>query len=380
MGSFSGSTAHSTQQSARAIGRRIYSLGVIISSSGWGHLMSNWSPIPNCDATRVLQMLEGYRATCLIASGIQLGLIEALRDAPVSEEDLAHTLGAHQPSLRRFLRALGVLGIVQDQQSAVGLTSMGRLLLKDASALRDRAILIAEEHLPAWANLRQSALTGNAAFDDVFGMNVWQHRKEHPHLGESFNRIMVNDQVQSQRAVLDAYDFESCNLIVDVGGGHGALISQLLAKYPRLSGVLFDQPWVLEGATSGLAAAGVLHRCRLVGGSFFDSLPAGGDVYLLQHILHDWDDENCLKILRGCCAAMGSSSTLLVVENIMPESPAEATNVVMLDIHMMAVLGGRERTFPEYEALLTSAGFAPPELRETRAKTAVILTNAKHKK
>jgi hypothetical protein len=340
--------------------------------------MSELSPIPNNDSTRVLQMIEGYRATCLIASVVQLGLIEALRNAPVSEEDLAHSLGAHQPSLRRLLRALNVLGIVQDQQSAVGLTSMGRLLLKDVSALRDRAILAAEEYLPAWANLRQSVLTGKPSFDDILGMNIWQHREEHPHLNESFNRIMVMDQIESQGALLDAYDFEGCNLTVDLGGGHGALLSQILARYPRMNGVLFDQPWVIEGARSGLAAAGVLDRCRLIGGFFFDSLPPGGDAYLLQHILHDWDDENCLKILRNCCAAMGSSSTLLVIENIMPECHAEAANVVMLDIHMMAVLGGRERTFLEYEALLTSAGFAPPALRKTLAKTGIIVANAKH--
>ena len=158
MGSFSGSTAHSTQQSARAIGRRIYSLGVIISSSGWGHLMSNWSPIPNCDATRVLQMLEEYRATCLIASGIQLGLIEALRSDRYPRRIVGAPLGAHQPSLRRFLRASASSVSCKINRSEVGLTSMGRLLLKDASALRDRAIASSPKSAcPGWANLRQSA-------------------------------------------------------------------------------------------------------------------------------------------------------------------------------------------------------------------------------
>ena len=167
---------------------------------------------------------------------------------------------------------------------------------------------------------------------------------------------MADLHARARRSVLGAHDFSGSRLVVDVGGGRGALMAEILQQYPDARGVLFDQPQVVEGAQTLLATAGVLSRCRITGGSFFESVPADGDVYILQYILHDWDDGNCATILRNCRAAMRPSSVLLVVENIVPDGARPADFVTILDLHMMVMLGGRERTVSEYRSLLQSAG------------------------
>jgi hypothetical protein len=324
-------------------------------------------------ASELTEALNGYRATCVLATAVELGLIDALRDAPRDEEELARALGAHRPSLQRLLRALQALGIVHPANGAVGLTGAGRMLLDDSLALCDRAVLAAGEYLPAWANLRHSVLTGEPAFDGVFGMNVWQHREVNPRLGEAFQRVMAADYAQTQHAVVKACDLDDCRLVVDVGGGRGHLLVQLLAKYPHMQGILFDQPSVVNEAMSLAFDAGVRDRMRAVGGSFFEAVPEGGDAYLLQHILHDWDDEPCLQILRACREAMRPASRLLIIENVLPDKRDADIRLAMLDLHMMAVLGGRERTQLDYEALLTSAGFEPVKCSKTHTHCEIMV-------
>jgi hypothetical protein len=306
--------------------------------------------------TRLLDLLQGYRATCVIVTAIKLGVLEHLRAGPVTAQELADQLGAHRSSLLRFLHALEVVGVVEPLANGVVLTSMGRLLLSPEAGLRERAILTGAEYVPAWLELGHSVMTGEPAVPAVFGTTAWEHRKSHPELGECFDRAMADQQARARRSVLGAYDFAGSRLVVDVGGGRGTLMAEILQQYPNASGLLFDQPHVVEAAQPLLAAAGVLDRCRITGGSFLDSVPAEGDVYILQYILHDWDDSNCATILRNCRAAMRPSSVLLVVENIVPESARPADFVTMLDLHMMVMLGGRERTLSEYRSLLRSAG------------------------
>jgi O-methyltransferase domain len=308
---------------------------------------------------RLLDLIQGYRTTYLIVAALRLGLIERLAVAPANEEALALILNAHAPSLRRFIRALGVLGLIERRHTGeIALTVMGRGLLKAESALHDRAILADEEYAPAWANLAHSVLTGKTAFEHVFGVNVWRHREAHRELGECFNRIMSEDHALSAKSILHAFDFTGRTRIVDVGGGHGQVIAAILTRYPRAEGILYDQPHVVEGAAGVLKTSGVLDRCQVMGGSFFDAVPDGGDVYILQHILHDWDDSQCVTILQNCRAAMKHSSTLLIVEHVTPEDTdnPRPSSVVMLDLHMMAVLGGRERTQREYQSLLQATG------------------------
>jgi hypothetical protein len=306
-------------------------------------------------AARVLHLVQGYRASCVIATAVKLGLLDQLNAGPVSLDELAKRLQAHGPSLTRFLRALEALGVVESRADGVDLAPAGRMLVDPRAGLREWAILSAEEYMPAWVKLGQSVMTGEPVFPAAFGMNVWEHRKAHPELDESFDRAMADLHSRARSSVLGAYDFSSCRLVVDVGGGSGTLIADILQRYPDAKGLVFDQPHVVERARAALAAAGVLDRCRIAGGSFLDSVPAGGDVYILQYVLHDWSDAACATILHHCRKAMEPSSVLLVVENIVPEGAPLSENLAMLDLHMMVVLGGRERTLTEYRSLLHAA-------------------------
>ena len=322
---------------------------------------------------RLTHLLQGYRATCLLIAGVQLGLIEQLSAGPLSEAELARRMNSHSPSLTRFLRGLEAIGIIERDPTGIRLSAMGKLLLKDESVMADIALLTGEEYLPAWANLRHTVQTGGTAFDASFGMSAWEHRKQRPELNEAFTRLMRNAQDRTQRAVLSAYDFSPCHLVVDVGGGSGTLMAEILGANPSCTGVVFDQPHVVAHVQNGMPHPPALrNRCQFVAGSFFESIPTGGDIYLLQHILHDWDDPQCLEILRNCHAAMQPASKLLIIENLLPDTPPPAHDLVMLDLHMMAVLGGRERTRPEFEQLLASAGFSVTLSLPTQAQTTII--------
>ncbi len=306
---------------------------------------------------RLHELVHGYRTTCVIVAALELGLIEALRAAPVAEAHLAKRLDAHEASLKRFLRALSSLDVIEYRPEGVALTTSGRLLLEGDAAMRERAILARDEYLHAWLRLSHSVKTGDPAFDHVFGMSAWEHRRRNPELNECMNRTMADDHSRARGAIAEAYDFSNCRLVIDVGGGHGALLAEILGRHPRSKGLLFDQPHVVAGATNLLGQAGVLERCEIVGGSFFDRVPSGGDLYLLQRVLHDWSDPHCKAILHNCRAAMEPGTTLLVIENLIPDRDEPSANLVMVDLHMMAMLGGRERTSGEYRSLLEASGF-----------------------
>ena len=325
------------------------------------------------DRARLLELVHGYRATCTIVAALGLGLFDALRAAALNEELLARRLGAHRPSLHRILHALKVLGLVEDQPAGVALTAMGRLMVDADAGVRERVVLVGQEYLPAWQEMRHAVMTGETAFERVFRMSAWEHRKRRPELDECLNRTMADDQMRTGGSVPAAYDFSSCRLIVDVGGGQGALLAEILAQCPQPTGIVFDQPHVIAGAPAVLAAAGVQARCRVVGGSFFESVPSGGDTYILQHVLHNWDDERCEAILRNCRAAMNAGGALLVVENIVPDAADPTEHLAMLDLHMMVMLGGRERTRGEYESLLRLAGFDLARSVSTRAGTEILV-------
>jgi hypothetical protein len=321
-------------------------------------------------------MINGYQRTCVIVAALQIGLFERLGRSSAPASELARELGADERSFERLVRALRVLALVELEGGALKLTSAGRLLLKDGfgAGLRAWALLVGEEYLPAWTNLRHSVKTGEPAFEKVFGTSAWNHRKEHPELNECFNVVTSGVQLRTISALLAAYDFATLGCLVDVGGGHGNLVAGVLIARPNARGIVFDLPHVVEGAPAALDRAGVRDRCEIVGGSFLESVPRRGDVYVLKHILHNWDDASSVTILRNCRAAMGPSAKVLVLENALPEQDVRGADaLVMLDVHMMAVLGGRERTVSEYRALFEAAGLRFTRCIETREGAPSIL-------
>jgi SAM-dependent methyltransferase len=234
------------------------------------------------------------------------------------------------------------------------------------------AILCGEERLSAWGGLLHSVMTGETAFNHVFGMSEWEHREQHPELNEYFNARLGRGTARATRAVLAAYDFSSFRTIADVGGGHGALLAAVLQAHPSVTGILFDQPHVVAGAGPHLEAAGVAARCQVVGGSFFDHMPDGADAHILKSVIHDWDDEHSVAILRNCHRDLNEHGTLLLVERVMPARVGHDPDTIWVDVHMLALTGGRERSEVEYRALFAAAGFTLTRVIPTRSPFSII--------
>jgi hypothetical protein len=318
---------------------------------------------------RVHAIVNGYQRTCLAAAAIELSIFDKLTagERPIAE--LAKELEVDDGALARLIRALTVVGLTVQSADRVSLTDAARLLVKGgfASSLRAWTVLIGGEYLALWGRLADSVRSGGPVFESVFNCSAWKHREDRPALNAAFNEVTSSEQLRTVSTLLRSYAFDDRRCIADVGGGHGNLIAGVLKKYPALQGVVFDLPHVVEGARASLEAAGVADRCSIVPGSFLDSVPAGPDVHVLKHVLHNWDDANCLRILRHLRRAAASDGVLLILENVIPDSDLEAAApLVMLDIHMLVVHGGRERTRAEYEGLLSTAGFRLSRLIATR--------------
>lgn len=227
-----------------------------------------------------------------------------------------------------------------------------------------------EEQYRTWSDMLKSVETGGTAFDRVFGMSYWAYLAGHPEANEIFNQAMTSWSSQLDRAMLAAYDFGQFKTLVDVGGGYGRLLASILRAHPRLQGVLFDQPHVVEGAVNVFQDAGVWDRCAAVGGDFFAEVPPG-DAYIMSQIVHDWDDRRSLTILQTCRRAIAPTGKLLVVELVI--APGNAPDFgKFLDLHMLAMAGGRERTEAEYRTLLAAAGFQLTQVVPTQAGASVI--------
>jgi hypothetical protein len=303
----------------------------------------------------------------------KFGVAELVKDGPKSAADLARAAGAHAPSLHRLLRALASVGVfAEDAQGRFAHTPPSNLLRRDVPGSMWAAIVMAgDEHYRAWGDALHSFRTGQPAFDHVFGKGVFDFLAERPEQASVFDAAMTGIHGVETAAMLDAYDFAALGTLVDVGGGNGSTLIGVLHKHPTLKGMLYDLPHVVERAKAGLKAAGLEGRCAAVGGSFFESVPPGGDAYLLRHIIHDWDDERSLTILRHCRRAMAPAAKLLVVESVIPPGN-ERFFGKWLDLNMLVIPGGQERTEAEYRDLHAKAGFRLARVVPTRAEISVI--------
>jgi hypothetical protein len=306
----------------------------------------------------LLQMMTGYWISQALYVAAKLGIADLLADGPVDCEDLAAATNTHAPSLQRVLRALASAGVFTEvSPGSFALTPLAELLRTETpGSMSALAIMYAEEQYRAWGELLHSVRTGEMAFDHQFGMGYFEYLAQHPEADRVFNEAMTGWTQQLVGAVVDTYDFSPFHTVVDVGGGYGALLATILRNNPGTRGILFEQPHVIASAEEELVAAGVADRCTFVGGDFFVEVPAGGDAYVLSQILHDWDDERCVAILGQCRRAMPDHGKLLVVELVLPPGDDPFLGK-WLDLHMLVLLGGRERTATEYDALFRAAGF-----------------------
>ncbi|MFN8611984.1 MAG: methyltransferase [Vulcanimicrobiota bacterium] len=308
---------------------------------------------------QIMQMGSGYWASMTLATVTRLNLLEGLAQQPESAHQLALQLGYHPDSVARLLRACVVLGVTQETQAGIfALTELGQVLLAGhPRSLRDALIMLTDPgHWNSWYQLEHTVVTGQPAYQRALGVaNVFDYFAERPAEAERFNRAMASMTRAFVQQLRQAYDVSGFPLIADIGGGHGQFLGALLQGAPNSRGLLFDLPGVLAGADQELVALGVLDRVDKVAGSFFESVPEGADLYLLKHILHDWTDEQCATILKHLAAAMKPGSTLLIAEMLLAEPPAVSPSA-MMDLNMMVMTGGRERTASHYERLLLEAG------------------------
>lgn len=321
----------------------------------------------------LLQMMTGYWISKAIYVAAKLGVADLLTDGPLSAEELAMATQTHGPALYRLLRALASVGVFSEESPGrFTLTPLATLLRSDTpDSMRALAIMYAEEQSRAWDDVLHSVQTGQPAFEHAFGARYFDYFATHPEASRVFNEAMVGWTTQVVDAVVAAYDFSPFATVMDVGGGHGALLAAILKSAPAAQGILFDQPHVVEGAEPFLAAAGVVNRCERVGGDFFAEIPAGADAYVLAQILHDWDDERSVAILRQVRRAMPAHGKLLVVELVLPEGNDPFLGK-WLDLHMLVLLGGQERTVAQYAALLRAAGFELLGVIPTTAQQSIV--------
>lgn len=322
---------------------------------------------------RAFGVLAGFWSSQALLAAVKLGVADHLADGPRTTTELAVALGAHEPSLARLLRALVTLEAVTPEGGRYGLTDFGRSLVKGSpGSLRSMILgVLSEDHRRAWAELPHSVRTGETAFDHVYGMPVFEYYARHPDVSADFNDAMTAGSAAVEAAVREAFDFAPFARIVDVGGGNGGMLAAALESAPKAAGVLFDTPAGLEGANELLRARGVSGRCEAVPGDFFESVPRGGDLYILKWILHDWDDRRAGAILRNCREAAAKGSRLLVIEAVLPDGDAPSPGRLG-DLNMMAMTGGRERSASEYRAMIEAAGFVDVRARETRSPIGIV--------
>ena len=300
-------------------------------------------------AAELRRIVNSYQLSQAIHVAAVLGIADLLADGPRSSDELAAATETDQRALYRLLRALAAFGLFhEDEQRRFSLTELGDPLRTDApESVAGWAAFVGRRNIrDAWSSLLDSIRTGENAFKLAHGISVWEYRAQHREEGEIFDRAMASSTQVVTRSLIEAYDFGRFGTIIDVGGGNGSLLRAVLAEYPGLNGVLFDQPHVVEGVDLG-------ERGRVVAGSFFESVPEGGDAYLLKWIIHDWEDEEALAILRTVRRNPGA---LLVVERLVGP-PNAGPETKLGDLNMLVGPGGQERTREEFEALFEAAGY-----------------------
>ena len=325
----------------------------------------------------ILDMIYSGWVSQAVYVAAKLGVADALAGEAKTSADVAAALEADPDAVHRLLRGLASLGLVVERDDRVfELTALGAHLRSGTEgSLRSCALHWGGTMWPVWGGLYHTVKTGRNPRALVTRKDAFESLAQQTAASRTFNDAMTEVSALIARGLVRHYDFDGVARLVDVGGGHGLLLSLILRAHPQMHGVLFDQPHVIEGAPASLEAAGVASRCRVVLGSFFESVPAGGDAYMLKSVLHDWDDEQSGVILGHCRDAMTPNGRLLVIERLLParidESPSNQLKAAS-DLGMMVAISGRERSAPELRALLASSGFEIARIIETAAYYSLI--------
>ncbi len=287
------------------------------------------------DLTQLRRLINGYQVTQALHVLAVLRIPDELAAGPRPVNDLATAVGANESALYRVLRAAAAIGVLEELPGHL----VGR-----------------PYHQAAWARLVDGVRTGEVPFRIEFGTDIWTYRREHALETPIFNRAMNSLTGSVTESIVAGYDFSRFGLVVDVGGGGGALLVAILNRFPSVRGVLFDLPHVVADSRTFIDESGFGDRIQLVGGSFLEEVPPGGDAYVLKSVLHNWDDDGARRILKACRQAMTGQARLLVLERLIP-GPNEGTDVKFMDINMFVGPGSFERTAEEWERLFDIGGF-----------------------
>jgi SAM-dependent methyltransferase len=324
---------------------------------------------------RLMALADGYVTTQLLYVAARLGLATELAAAPRTGAQVAARVGADPDVVTRVLRGLCLDEVfVERDDGRFALGPLGRHLCEES--MRERLLVRGEFYYRAAQALLDSAVGGGTAFERVYGQPFFDHLERHPEHATLFQASMAGRAEHEARAVVAAYDLSGCCRLVDVGAGPGLMTRAALQAVPGLRATLLDRPGMLERARAELAAAGLAERCVLVAGDFFDAVPDGGDVYLLSRVLHDWTDDDAVRILKTCRAAMPPGGRLLVVDAVLPARARDMPAAIRMDLMMLILLGARERTEEEFRGLLARAGFDLRRVVPTGSPTGLAVVEA----
>jgi hypothetical protein len=328
------------------------------------------------DFQRLMQLGTGLMYTAAIQPIARLKIADLLAEGPLPVAELARKTGSNEDGLYRVLRFLAGSGLFAELPGKVfAPTPMSEMLRAGVpGSMRDMVLWMGNQfHFQVWSELGYSVKTGAPAVEKVTGRVCFDAIFGDPEVAYDFNMAMTCFSRMIAPALLEAYDFSGIGTLMDVAGGHGAVLCEVLQKYPKMKGILFDMPNVIEEATCHICEWKMDERCQTIHGDFFETIPAGADAYYLQHILHDWDDERSLKILENCKEALQGQAggKLLIVDSVVPEN-SEPHISKLLDIEMLLMPGGRERTEGEWHALFEKAGFEIMRIVPMRAAESVI--------
>src|SRR4051812_9760594 len=321
-----------------------------------------------------MQLSTGYIASTCVYLAVKLRIPDRLAEGPRSSADLARELNVHEDALYRVLRTLASLGLFEEKGSRTFANNLAASMLrsKTPGSMYDMALWMSDPfHFQVYAHALHSVQTGKPAVEKAFGVPVFEYFPKDREESEVFNNAMTMFSAMVIPAVLEVYDFDGIGTIVDIAGGHGRVLTSILQKHPSMRGVLFDLDHVLAGARPAIESLGLSDRCRTVSGDFFKSVPEGGDAYIMKHIIHDWDDDQAATILKNIRSAMNRGGRVILLESVV--APGNQPDFAkLIDLEMLLMPGGRERTEQEFRDLFARAGFELTRITPTKSPLSVI--------
>jgi hypothetical protein len=324
---------------------------------------------------KMYELISGYWVACSIHAVARLDIADLLSNGPKTLSELALASHSDQKSLYRLLRAVTSVGIFEEQADGTFiLNDLGSTLLSDVpGSAKPWALANLGEHYPAFGELTYGVQTGKVPFDHVHGVSLWDYYKQHPEAGVNLMKAMAGISGAVLKGIIDAFDFTPYATIVDIGGGNGAMLFAVLNSSPKSKGIVFDEPYVVE-ATMKQIPESLKDRCTVSGGSFFEEIPANADLYMTKWVVHDWNDDEAIALLKVCHKAMPVGGKLLIIDAVIPDDALNRPHAgKLLDINVMAMATGKERTFNEFKNLLEKAGLIFKRLIHTSTEVSSII-------